>query len=1791
MEIGIFGRVRAISFRAVCLIGFLVSVAASGDSIVYEAELADTGEAVSTLHQGYTGSGFVDFSGEGYIEWDVTAPNSGQYNVDIQYALATGSRPLNVLLDGQLVASSFDFPATGAWTNWSSVTLSIPLHEGSHTIRIETTGTSGANIDSLSVEFISANFSPVLSISTPTPQSVYVQGQPIHFTAVATDLEDGDLSAQVLWTSSIAGALGSGTDLTLNTLAVGQHTIEASVTDAGQTTVLDSRVVNIASASSSIVYEAELASSDEEIAANHQGFTGSGFINYIAEGHVEWHVYASSAGQYDLTFRYALLSGDRPLRLLIDGQTVEEAMSFPATGDWETWSDIVLSTPLSSGEHVIRIESTGSSGANIDSLALDFVSANLIPVLEITAPTNGQVFVQGQPVALIADASDAEDGGLGANILWSSSLAGALGEGAILHTSALDVGVHILTASVSDSMQSSAADSVTVTVVESDTPIVYEAELANTEELPADNHQGYSGSGFIDYVGEGYIEWNVYASASAQYELKFRYALQSGDRPLNLLIDGQALTEVVSFPQSNAWDNWLDVSREVFLSAGTHTIRLESSGVSGANIDSLTLSNLGVGPDSDGDGVPDSVDVFPEDPTEWFDLDGDSIGDNSDPDRDGDGIANEFETEVGTDPNDGSSTPPDVDADGIPDVIDPDRDGDGVNNDSDAYPDDPARSTLPVVTIETPATLTTVGVSPITISGLVAADASALTVNGIPVAFSSGQFTADVALHEGHNSVVARMVTNDGQISTASISVSLDMTPPNITIDSHTQGQVVYTSAVNISGLVNDIVRGTIEAHEAVVAVNGLEASIRNRSYVAEGVPLVLGDNVITVSASDQAGNTAQSTLNLVYQQPPAKHLELVSGQAQVGNVAEVLSEPLVIRVLDESGQPALGRKVVFRVTQGAGVLDAGGPLEGRAMLVETNAEGEASAVFKLGSRAGEGNQKVRARVVGYEDEVIFFASVLPKLGDKIGITAGNNQRGGVFQPLPSPLIVSVSDEGSNMVEGATVNFRVASGGGVFDNGLQEMNVTTDSDGRASARLTLGAVTGLDKQRVVATLLDRADTVPNNRIIRSVFTASGFVLGPPGETSISGIIVDNQNKPLPGASVRVDGTTRQAVAAEDGRFTITEAPVGPVHLVFDGSTIVGEGEYPTLSSNIVTVSGVDNPLVKPIYMVKLNLENAVYAGLEDVAITLADIPGFKLEIPAGSVTFPDGSREGYVSVTTVNSSAVPMTPPNGMQPQFIVTIQPTGALFDAPAKLSMPNVDAYAPGKQVEMFSFDHDLEEFASIGFGTVSEDGKVVTSNPGVGVVKAGWTCAAETAANGVPYDCEFCELCNGIDCDPDPAKDGQRILEEDCAECKDGEKEEITERVERKFQEPDDCKILYCDGSADDAPGESLPVEQQVPQDCRLKTCDPNNPEIVDQSDVADDPTPNDCQVPFCTIDGEHDYVFGDDPAVDVGGDQDCKVPACIPDIGQGYRLAQEQKPEDEIIDACNLRAYECIQPAGDVGGFNIHQVETVEKVSGDPLEGSAECIYCEDGNVKNKVDDVAVKDISVQRSLPSGLMSAMDSLASMFGRTTNISGTYALQGTTKDCCSEVGGYIEGGETSTSASITIPVENIEAKIWPLGTTQWDDNREFFIAGSSVEVMYSLSGGLFVTGGFNFIGNISSSYSECNGDDPSCSNVSIGVDGSIGLSPNFNATACLSVSGAMEIQECGIAVIGADGTGGFLGSVNFDCNSGLGGGFCSQGVSAKLFARFDVNHDGTTFTLSLELPVPNGPYFKTCP
>ena len=69
--------------------------------------------------------------------------------------------------------------------------------------------------------------------------------------------------------------------------------------------------------------------------------------------------------------------------------------------------------------------------------------------------------------------------------------------------------------------------------------------------------------------------------------------------------------------------------------------------------------------DTEGDGVPDDEDAFPNDPNESVDTDGDGTGNNADTDDDGDTMPDDYEDANGLDPLNAADAGTDADGDGF----------------------------------------------------------------------------------------------------------------------------------------------------------------------------------------------------------------------------------------------------------------------------------------------------------------------------------------------------------------------------------------------------------------------------------------------------------------------------------------------------------------------------------------------------------------------------------------------------------------------------------------------------------------------------------------------------------------------------------------------------------------------------------------------------------------------------------------------------------------------------------------------------------------------------------------------------------------------------------------------------------------------------------------------------------------------------------------------------------------------------------------------------------------------
>jgi hypothetical protein len=651
--------------------------------------------------------------------------------------------------------------------------------------------------------------------------------------------------------------------------------------------------------------------------------------------------------------------------------------------------------------------------------------------------------------------------------------------------------------------------------------------------------------------------------------------------------------------------------------------------------------------------------------------------------------------------------------------------------------------TAPKVQIDAPLHLQTFGSSPVRVTGRLDDTKAVLTVNGVKVPIAStGTFSVDgIVLQEGGNTLVATAVDSAGNVGSDNVQVVLDSTAPKVTISSPSADEVLYASPIAVTGSIFDVVKGDVNPANASVQVNGIPAQVSSKTFSAVGVPLAAGANTIQVTAVDEVGNQSSTSISVTLDLSAQKRVSIVSGNLQQAPVEQPLPQPLVVALTNEDGTPAAGLSVIFKVVQNSGSL-SGGMSSGPATAVVSGADGRAAASLKLGSTAGVGNNQVEVSAVGFPATALFVATGLAAAPDKINVGSGNNQKGATGSPLPKPFVAVVTDLGHNPLKDVPVTFKVAGGGGSFD-GAPQIVIPTDSDGRATATLTLGAQAGSDNNIVDATF-------PGNAGNSAVFRASGLSIGDPGRTALGGVVLSTTDQPVPGVTLRIEGTTREAVTNANGFFLIENVPVGNVHLMVDGSTATIPGEFPLLSYDVDTVAGQTNTLPGPIYILPLDLANAQMVGPDkDVLYTLPSVPGFSLFVKAGSATFPNGSKQGLISVTQVTADKMPMEAPNGLQARFIVTIQPPGTVFDPPARFTLPNVDGYPPGHITEMYSFDHDLGQFVTIASGTVSADGRVIVSDPGQGIIKAGWHGGGDPAPPECVHSCPSCQMIQDPPC----------------------------------------------------------------------------------------------------------------------------------------------------------------------------------------------------------------------------------------------------------------------------------------------------------------------------------------------------------------------------------------------------------------------------------------------------------
>jgi hypothetical protein len=694
------------------------------------------------------------------------------------------------------------------------------------------------------------------------------------------------------------------------------------------------------------------------------------------------------------------------------------------------------------------------------------------------------------------------------------------------------------------------------------------------------------------------------------------------------------------------------------------------------------------------------------------------------------------------------------------------------------------KSTLGPVNPNSPRDLTGNVERPVVISGKSAKPVASVTINqqgAVLDAAGTGFSFANFFLHEGVNLVNVVATDAAGRTATASVTVTVDQTAPMLSVEAPLKDAITSAARIDVRGVVNDAVEGWADAPYAQVSVSNAAngqaagAKVADRFYIAEDVPLEVGANVLSVTATDQAGNVRRQQVTVTRIAAGSSRLTLLGGNRQRAAINAALAKPLSIVALAKDGNPLADLPVTFDVLRGTGTIAASvsagdGVAPARNLVVRTDTAGRAQVWLTLGKQSGEAGNMVRASHPSIGEDTVFTATGEKGLPAFIRADSGVTQFGETGASALEPLSAVITDSEENRLPGVAVLFTVVGGdaGFIDAGGSRSVSATaiTDKNGMAVVRPQYGAAPGL--VRIEARVWDPASQVD----VSGASYQLQVLKQQDGPTSFSGKVLSHRGEPLPGVRVSIGRTSLSATADDSGYFSFPgQVPAGKLDLFIDGRTAnVQTSQYPALHFEALAVRGQNNVLPHAIYLPPLLMSEAkIVGGDQDVTLKIPGFDGFEMVVKANSVTFPDGTRSGPLVVSPVQQDKLPMVPPGGyngfMSPAW--TIQPSGTRFDPPIQVKVPNSLALKPGETREIYQWDHDLATFVPMGRATVSEDGALLVSDANSGITKAGWGGPPNPPPD--PPKCgpnkQKCAECQKLEggscprCVADASKDGQR------------------------------------------------------------------------------------------------------------------------------------------------------------------------------------------------------------------------------------------------------------------------------------------------------------------------------------------------------------------------------------------------------------------------------------------------
>ncbi|MEM7534483.1 MAG: hypothetical protein AAF639_20035, partial [Chloroflexota bacterium] len=252
---------------------------------------------------------------------------------------------------------------------------------------------------------------------------------------------------------------------------------------------------------------------------------------------------------------------------------------------------------------------------------------------------------------------------------------------------------------------------------------------------------------------------------------------------------------------------------------------------------------------------------------------------------------------------------------------------------------------------------------------------------------------------------------------------------------------------------------------------------------------------------------------------------------------------------------------------------------------------------------------------------------------------------------------------------------------------------------------------------------------------------------------------DGSNIPIAGVTIRVDGLPdANAVTDANGRFKLVNVPAPEFFVHIDGSTATNalpNTQYATVGKPFESVAGQSIQLTMDgepfdIFLPTVDAGDLVtLSDTEDTPVGFGDAGLAEVKeifatedigeevwartvitVPANSAMDEEGNVTDQVTIIPVSSERLPGPLPPGLNHQLDIAVMAPGATnFDEPVPACFPNLpdsdtgEYPVPGDKRTLLSFNHDTGKWEPNGSMTVSEDGKMVCTDSGVGIQAPGW------------------------------------------------------------------------------------------------------------------------------------------------------------------------------------------------------------------------------------------------------------------------------------------------------------------------------------------------------------------------------------------------------------------------------------------------------------------------------------